>query len=108
MTSAVRRPDRRARLEDQATTPHSTPDTTTARRRPPAAAVAVAARSRHPDRGPTPAAPLIADARASGIRVITAPASGDNPAAGALLRRASKVRDIRLTGLELSFRAAIG
>ena len=57
--------------------------------------------------GSTLAAELIADARAAGIREITALAASDHPAAVALLRRTAKVLDIRLEGPELSIRAAI-
>ena len=52
-------------------------------------------------------AELLADARAAGIREITALAASDNPAAVALIRRTSTVLDIRLEGPELSIRAAI-
>ena len=70
-------------------------------------AFAVADDYQHRGVGSTLAAELIADARASGIRVITALASSDNPAAVALLRRTAKVLDVRLEGPELSIRAAI-
>jgi protein lysine acetyltransferase len=70
-------------------------------------AFAVADEYQHRGIGSTLAAELIADARASGIREITALASSDNPAAVALLRRTSKVLDIRHEGPELSIRAAI-
>jgi ribosomal protein S18 acetylase RimI-like enzyme len=50
---------------------------------------------------------LIADARAAGITEITALVASDNPAAIALLRRASGTLDIRHEGPELSIRAAI-
>ena len=70
-------------------------------------AFAVADDYQHRGIGSTLAAELIADARASGIRVITALASSDNPAAVALLRRTAKVLDVRLEGPELSIRAAI-
>jgi GNAT superfamily N-acetyltransferase len=70
-------------------------------------AVAVADDSQHRGIGSTLAAELIADARASGIRVITALASSDNSAAVALLRRTAKVLDVHLEGPELSIRAAI-
>jgi protein lysine acetyltransferase len=70
-------------------------------------AFAVADDYQHRGIGSTLAAELIADARASGIRVITALASTDNPAAVALLRRTAKVLDVRLEGPELSIRAAI-
>jgi ribosomal protein S18 acetylase RimI-like enzyme len=70
-------------------------------------AFAVADEYQHRGIGSTLAAELIADARAAGIREITALASSDNPAAVALLRRTSKVLDIRHEGPELSIRAAI-
>ena len=70
-------------------------------------AFAVVDEYQHRGIGSTLAAELIADARASGIREITALASSDNPAAVALLRRTSNVLDIRLEGPELSIRAAI-
>ena len=70
-------------------------------------AFAVADDYQHRGIGSTLAAELIADARASGIREITALASSDNPAAVALLRRTAKVLDVRLEGPELSIRAAI-
>ena len=52
-------------------------------------------------------AELVADARAAGIREITALVSSDNPAALALLRRILNVVDIRFEGPELSIRAAL-
>jgi ribosomal protein S18 acetylase RimI-like enzyme len=70
-------------------------------------AFAVADDYQHRGIGSTLAGELIADARASGIREITALAASDNPAAVALLRRTAKVLDIRLEGPELSIRAAI-
>jgi ribosomal protein S18 acetylase RimI-like enzyme len=70
-------------------------------------AFAVADDHQHRGIGSTLAGELIADARASGIREITALAASDNPAAVALLRRTAKVLDIRLEGPELSIRAAI-
>jgi ribosomal protein S18 acetylase RimI-like enzyme len=70
-------------------------------------AFAVADDYQHRGIGSTLTAELIADARASGIRTITALASSDNPAAVALLRRTAKVLDVRLEGPELSIRAAI-
>jgi ribosomal protein S18 acetylase RimI-like enzyme len=70
-------------------------------------AFAVADDYQHRGIGSTLAAELIADARAAGIRVVTALASSDNPAAVALLRRTAKVLDVRLEGPELSIRAAI-
>jgi ribosomal protein S18 acetylase RimI-like enzyme len=52
-------------------------------------------------------AELIADARAAGIREITALVASDNPAALALLRRALSVLEIDLQGPELWIRAAL-
>lgn len=52
-------------------------------------------------------AELVADARAAGIKEITALVSSDNPAALALLRRTLKVLDIRLEGPEYWIRAAL-
>ena len=53
-------------------------------------------------------AELVADARAAGITEITALVASDNPAALALLRRISKVIEVRFEGPELSVRAALG
>jgi acetyltransferase len=50
---------------------------------------------------------LLADARAAGIREITALVASDNPAALALLRRIMGVLDVSLEGPELSIRAAL-
>ena len=50
---------------------------------------------------------LIADARAAGIREITALVAGDNPAALALLRRILDAIEIRFEGPELVVRAAL-
>jgi len=50
---------------------------------------------------------LVADARAAGITEITALVASDNPAAVALVRRIANVLDVRLSGPELSIRAAI-
>ena len=50
---------------------------------------------------------LIDDARVAGIKEITALATGDNPAALALIRRIAHVLEIRLEGPEQSIRAAI-
>ena len=50
---------------------------------------------------------LLDDARAAGIREITALATGDNRAAVALIRRIADVLEIRLEGPEQSIRAAI-
>jgi GNAT superfamily N-acetyltransferase len=50
---------------------------------------------------------LLDDARAAGIKEITALASGDNRAAVALIARIARVREIRLDGPEQSIRAAI-
>lgn len=52
-------------------------------------------------------AELVADARAAGIKEITALVSSDNPAALALLRRTVSVLDIRLEGPEYSIRAPL-
>jgi ribosomal protein S18 acetylase RimI-like enzyme len=50
---------------------------------------------------------LLDDARAAGIKEITALATGDNRAAVALIRRAASILEIRLDGSEQSIRAAI-
>jgi ribosomal protein S18 acetylase RimI-like enzyme len=50
---------------------------------------------------------LIADARAAGVREVTALVASDNPAALALLRRILGAVEVRLEGPELSVRAAI-
>jgi len=50
---------------------------------------------------------LLDDARAAGIREITALASGDNRAAFALIRRTARILEVRLEGPEQSIRAAI-
>jgi len=50
---------------------------------------------------------LLDDARAAGIREITAQASGENRAALALIRRSARVLEITLEGPEQSIRAAI-
>ena len=50
---------------------------------------------------------LLDDARAAGIREITALATGDNRAAVALIHRIADVLEIRLDGPEQSIRAAI-
>ena len=50
---------------------------------------------------------LIADARAAGIREITALVASDNPAALALLRRILHALEIRFEGAELVVRAAL-
>lgn len=70
-------------------------------------AFAVADAYQHRGIGSALAAELLADARAAGITEITALASSDNPAAVALIKRISRVLDIRLEGPELSIRAAI-
>lgn len=70
-------------------------------------AFAVADEHQHHGIGSALAAELVADARAAGIREITALAASDNPAAVALLRRIAHVLDVRLEGPELSIRAAI-
>jgi ribosomal protein S18 acetylase RimI-like enzyme len=70
-------------------------------------AFAVADSYQHRGIGSALAAELLADARAAGITQITALASGDNPAALALLRRTANVTDVHFEGPELSIRAAI-
>jgi ribosomal protein S18 acetylase RimI-like enzyme len=50
---------------------------------------------------------LLDDARAAGIREITALASGENRAALALIRRSASILEVRLDGPEQSIRAAI-
>jgi ribosomal protein S18 acetylase RimI-like enzyme len=50
---------------------------------------------------------LLDDARAAGIKEITALATGDNRAAVALIRRIADVLEVRLEGPEQSIRAAI-
>jgi len=70
-------------------------------------AFAVADEYQHRGIGSALAGELLADARAAGIREITALASGDNPAALALLRRTASVTDVHYEGPELSIRAAI-
>ena len=50
---------------------------------------------------------LIADARAAGIKEITALVASDNPAALALLRRILDALEIRFEGAELVVRAAL-
>jgi ribosomal protein S18 acetylase RimI-like enzyme len=52
-------------------------------------------------------AELITDARAAGIREITALVASDNPAALAVLRRILHMLDIELEGPQLAIRAAI-
>jgi len=73
------------------------------------AEIAFAVADAYQDRGigSALAAELIADARAAGIREITALTSSDNPAALALLRRTTCVVDVRPEGSDLSVRAAI-
>lgn len=70
-------------------------------------AFAVADAYQHQGIGSALTAELLADARAAGIKQITALASSDNRAALALLRRTAKVLDIRFEGSELSVRAGI-
>jgi len=70
-------------------------------------AFAVADAYQHQGIGSALTTELLADARAAGIKQITALASSDNRAALALLRRTAKVLDIRFEGTELSVRAAI-
>src|SRR5579864_7396231 len=50
---------------------------------------------------------LLDDARAAGIREITALAGGDSRAALALIRRSASILEVRLEGPEQSIRAAI-
>ena len=50
---------------------------------------------------------LLDDARAAGIKEVTALASGDNRAALALIRRSASILEVRLEGPEQSIRAAI-
>ncbi|TMM10474.1 MAG: GNAT family N-acetyltransferase [Actinobacteria bacterium] len=50
---------------------------------------------------------LLDDARAAGITEITAQASGENPAALALIKRSARIVEVRLDGSEQSIRAAI-
>ncbi|HEY4413153.1 MAG TPA: GNAT family N-acetyltransferase [Gaiellaceae bacterium] len=50
---------------------------------------------------------LLDDARAAGIKEITALASGENRAALALIRRSASILEVRLEGPEQSIRAAI-
>lgn len=50
---------------------------------------------------------LVAEARAEGVKEITALVSADNPAAVSLLRRIANVLSVRFDGSDLSIRAAI-
>jgi GNAT superfamily N-acetyltransferase len=70
-------------------------------------AFAVADAHQHRGIGSALTAELICDARAAGIRQVTALTSSDNRAALALMKRAGKVLDVRFEGTELSVRAAI-
>ena len=70
-------------------------------------AFAVADAYQHRGIGSALTAELLGDARAAGIRQVTALTSSDNCAALALLRRTAKVLDIRFEGTDLSVRAAI-
>jgi ribosomal protein S18 acetylase RimI-like enzyme len=70
-------------------------------------AFAVADAYQHRGIGSALTAELLGDARAAGIRQITALTSSDNRAALALLRRTAKVLDISFEGTELSVRAVI-
>src|SRR5262249_39999831 len=63
-------------------------------------AFAVADGYQHQGIGSALTAELLADARAAGIRQVTALASSDNRAALALLRRTARVLDIRFEGAE--------
>ena len=70
-------------------------------------AFAVADAYQHQGIGAALTTELLGDARAAGIRQITALTSSDNRAALALLRRTANVLDIRFEGSELSVRAGI-
>jgi len=52
-------------------------------------------------------AELVADARAAGIKEVTALVASDNAGAVAIMRRIARALDIRFEGPELSIRAAI-
>ena len=70
-------------------------------------AFAVADAHQHKGIGSALTAELIRDARAAGIRQVTALTSSDNRAALALMKRTGKVLDIHFEGTDLSVRAAI-
>ncbi len=70
-------------------------------------AFAVADAYQHRGIGSALTAELLGDARAAGIRQITALTSSDNRAALALLRRTATVLDISFEGSDLSVRAVI-
>jgi ribosomal protein S18 acetylase RimI-like enzyme len=70
-------------------------------------AFAVADEYQHRGVGSALAGELLADARAAGISEVTAFAGSENRATLALLRRISRILDIRLEGPEVSIRAAI-
>jgi ribosomal protein S18 acetylase RimI-like enzyme len=70
-------------------------------------AFAVADEYQHRGVGSALARELLADARAAGISEITALAGSENRATLALLRRISRILDVRLEGPEVSIRAAI-
>jgi ribosomal protein S18 acetylase RimI-like enzyme len=75
----------------------------------PCAEIAFAVADEYQQRGIGSAltAELIADARAAGVREVTALVASDNPAAIALLRRILRMLDIKLDGPELTVHAAI-
>jgi ribosomal protein S18 acetylase RimI-like enzyme len=70
-------------------------------------AFVVADEHQHRGIGSTLTRMLLDDARAAGIREITALASGDNRAALALIRRSASILEVRLEGPEQTIRAAI-
>jgi ribosomal protein S18 acetylase RimI-like enzyme len=70
-------------------------------------AFAVADEHQHQGIGSALTTMLLDDARAAGIKEITALASGDNRAALALIRRTARILEVRLEGPEQSIRAAI-
>jgi ribosomal protein S18 acetylase RimI-like enzyme len=70
-------------------------------------AFAVADEHQHRGIGSALTRMLLDDARAAGIKEITALAAGDNRAAVALIRRTASILEIRLEGPEQSIRAAI-
>ena len=70
-------------------------------------AFAVADEHQHRGIGSALTSMLLDDARAAGITEISALASGDNPAALALIRRTACILEVRLEGPEQAIRAAI-
>jgi ribosomal protein S18 acetylase RimI-like enzyme len=70
-------------------------------------AFAVADEHQHRGIGSALTSMLLDDARAAGITEISALASGDNPAALALIRRSACILEVRLEGPEQAIRAAI-